>query len=41
MLFRSRPVAVVEGRDLTLADLDAAQRLAGHPNIHHRHTFQE
>ncbi|WP_237101395.1 hypothetical protein [Nonomuraea sp. MG754425] len=39
---RIRPVAVVEGHNLTAADIDAARRLAGHPNIHHRHTtFQE
>ncbi|WP_187414107.1 hypothetical protein [Nonomuraea sp. PA05] len=39
---RTRPVAVVEGRHLTAADLDAARRLATQPNIHHRHTsFQE
>ncbi|MEV1003482.1 hypothetical protein [Nonomuraea sp. NPDC050202] len=38
---RTRPVAVVEGRDVTAADLDAARQLANQPNIHHRHTFQE
>ncbi|MEV0236776.1 hypothetical protein [Nonomuraea sp. NPDC050786] len=37
---RTRAVAVVEGRDLTAADLDAALRLANHPNVHH-HTIQE
>ncbi|WP_188197285.1 hypothetical protein [Nonomuraea sp. SYSU D8015] len=38
---RTRALAVIEGRDLTVADLDAARRLANQPNIHHRHTFQE
>ncbi|SEU46408.1 hypothetical protein [Nonomuraea wenchangensis] len=38
---RTRAVAVIEGRDLTDADLEAARRLADHPNIHHHHTFQE
>ncbi|MEU7855185.1 hypothetical protein [Nonomuraea sp. NPDC049141] len=38
---RTRPVAVVEGRHLTPADLEAARRLAGHPNVHHHRTIQE
>jgi hypothetical protein len=39
---RTRAVAVVEGRGLTADDLDAARRLADHPNVHHHHrTIQE
>ncbi|MEV4079195.1 hypothetical protein AB0J43_02730 [Nonomuraea fuscirosea] len=38
---RTRPVAVVEGRGLTLADLDAARALAEHPNVHHHHRITE
>ncbi|MGR6921208.1 hypothetical protein ACU635_43790 [[Actinomadura] parvosata] len=38
---RTRAVAVVEGRDVTAADLDAARRLADQPNIHHHRATQE
>lgn len=38
---RTRALAVVEGRGLTADDLDAARRLADHPNVHHHRTTQE